>query len=200
MRTKLPTPSPGEPILADHIRKLSAAVRRLRPMTSSTVRVQETANGVAFHTTNTGGGSAKTIHPFKPTLKRRTSNTDFVTLEPGLAIVHADVFVPTIGGAPMTNTNRPELSLSGSSARWVYLEIAFTLNLSSGFVTGATASGATIEQYTSQQNSTSSLLRIPLFIWQREYPVIQWRFFNVSALARDDGSGSSTARWFIYPT
>ena len=52
---RLPRPSTGDPIKAEHIRALSESIKRLQPRSSPTVRVQETPNGITYHVQSVGG-------------------------------------------------------------------------------------------------------------------------------------------------
>lgn len=200
MIANLPNPSPGEPIKASHIRQLATMIRRLMPMSSPTVRVQETANGIAFHTLPGGGAGGSSLkYAWRPTLSRQEGTTDYITIEPGYVVVHDDSLFPTVNGSSIYNNPRPELALTSAAvAKWVYLKVGYTLNLVEGFVVGATADSAVIQAFSSVQTSDNAYLYIPLFIWQRGYPTIQWRHLNVSAWARDNGTGSGVARWAVY--
>lgn len=201
MTLDLPNPNTGDPIRAADIRKLTRAVRRLNPCSSATVRVRETANGVTFDAApgGGGGGGGAFDHPWLPKFVRSEGTTDYLTVTPGLINVHEDAFVPTINGFSMTANPRPELAVPGATLQnWVYLEVDFSYTIFDGFVTGANASLATIKIFGSITASTNSKLRIPLFVWQRGFAPIQWRMFNVDALVRDNGSATSTGRWFFF--
>lgn len=180
MRTKLPTPSPGEPILADHIRKLSAAVRRLRPMTSSTVRVQETANGVAFHTFPTGGASGTFKGAWAPTLQNGGNK---LKLTPGSINDGITTFTPVVD----------DISLN-AGLNYVYLRCGVTRTTEDGYVVGGTITSAIIEVTTSAQVSDTTYGRVLLCTINRAttpITITRYQWFNLSAQIR-------TSPYFYY--
>lgn len=198
MNIELPNPNAGDPIKAADIRKLSKAIRRLMPFSSPTVKVRETNNGITYDAF-LNGAQTSYDHAWRPILSRSEGTTDYITITPGFITVHDDVLIPTISGVSMLQNPRPELIItSATNAAWIYLDVDFSFTIYDDFVTGATATSAAIKKYNNIQYSTSSVLKIPLFIWQRNYKPVQWRIFNIDALARDDGSATSTGRWFIF--
>lgn len=200
MILQLPNPQVGETIKASHIRQLAAAIRKLVPCSSDTIRVQETALGVLFHGQRSSGGSSTSggdlWHNFQPYDITTTSckiGAGTVTV-PGSAAVY-----PYIDGTAINAAEPPVLTLHRTSPNYLYVKVVMTPTTNSdSYVLGSTitspvSSNCTILASTSLQSSSGNTLYIPLSTITAGVVTSRTQYTNFSLRAYDDGTSTGVA-------
>lgn len=161
MNITLPSPSPGQSIRAEHIRQLTAAIKRLMPCSSPTVRVQETANGIVFHA-QTGGGAADS--PVDLSQPWAISSSGVIT--PG-TVSYGTTIMPLMAGIRLDAAPAPtiyDIGHTGSGTEYYYLKLTWNPTFTNGYLSAMTlAQGdVIIERHTVAPSSTNSIKYILL--------------------------------------
>ena len=187
---RLPRPSIGDPIKAEHIRALSESIKRLQPRNSPTVRVQETPNGISYHVQTAGGVSA--------------SSVGGLDVKPSGIVTPSTVggVMPTINGVRLDAETPQKLSISPTGTVYVVINVSGTPNTSTyagasfvGTVLGSlvvTISTSTNEPTDANLTSASGVFKVHLATFVNGQRTAQIGHGPITYLVQDllDGTGT----------